>query len=312
MSNVARIFICSLALLFANASHATDNQTHDRLPRAVEINGVELLRIPAGWFWYVVGNGDVANLAPDQPRYRDVKVWLDDYYIGKYEARARDFERYLNAVSDRHQDLFPSADTESCTVRKNDAGRYVLIDAQNDMPATNLSWQVADEFARWMGMRLPNEAEWVKAARGTDKRIWPWGNQYPDDTLANFAGGSTCQSMAVTGHPAGVSPFGVYNLAGNVFEFVADWYNHARDASLKDGVRNPPLATEGSAIRGEKMPQKIIKGGRWASEALSISIAHRERTVASTGFLCYGARFAMDADAVRAALREGRAIVLAP
>lgn len=312
MTSVLRVLVCSLILLFGSSSGATSSKNRGNLPQAVMINGVELLRIPAGWFWYVVNNGDVTKLKSDQPRYRDVKVWLDDYYIGKYEARARDFERYMNAVSDRHENLFSSANAESCTIRKDDSGQYVQIDAQSDMPATNLSWQVANEFALWMGMRLPSEAEWVKAARGTDKRIWPWGNQYPDDTLANFAGGSKCQSMPVTSHPAGVSPFGVYNMAGNVFEFVADWYNHTRDTSLKDGVRNPPLAAEGSLRRDFEKPRKIIKGGRWASEAVSISIAHRELPPASAGFLCYGARFAMDADEVRAALLDGRASVLVP
>lgn len=283
-----------------------------RLPAEVVVNGIELVRIPAGWFWYLVENGNTKKLRSDQQRFREVKTWLDDFYIAKYEARARDFQRFMRAGVTQHADHYEVGNVEGCSVRLDEKGDYVLVAPDQDMPATHLSWQMADEFARWMGLRLPTEAEWEKAARGTDRRIWPWGNRYPDDTLATFGGGSICQTTPVDSNPAGASPYGILNMAGNVFEYVQDWHNFERDSKLKDGVRNPPLAQTGTLLPEFATPHKILKGGRWASEAVGISIAHREFRVPDGPFVCYGARFAMDAAAVAQALADGRARVTRP
>jgi formylglycine-generating enzyme required for sulfatase activity len=325
--NPIRMFLCLMVLVAgvvqaadsiappprakANKSSAAATAPQTSLPAEVVINSVELIKIPAGWFWHAVEVEKLENLKSDTRRYRNVKIWLDDYYIAKYEARARDFQRFLNATASEKIAQFAAGNVESCSVRIGGDGKYMLIDPERDLPATNLSWPIADEFARWMGMRLLSEAEWTKAARGADKRIWPWGNEHPDDTLANFGGGSTCSPLPVDSRPAGASPFGVVNLSGNVFELIADWYNDKHDKALKDGARNPPLAKTGTVLREFNAPYKILKGGRWASEAAGIAIAPREFTSTSgAGFLCYGTRFAMNAEQVKVAIDAGRASIV--
>lgn len=283
-----------------------------RLPREVAINGVEFVRVPAGWFWYSVENGfsDLAfRLGP--PLYRNVRVWLDDYYIAKYEARARDLQRFLNSGEARFRGQYRGS-ADDCTVRVDADGRYYLVDPARDLPATDLSWQLADEFARWMGFRLPSEAEWEKAARGTDQRLWPWGNAYPDDTYANFQRPVACHQMPVDALPKGVSPYGAYNMAGNVREAVADWFNADFDKTLKDGTRNPRPPEVGTAITPKAPPRKISKGRTWVGSSGDLTIQNRSTERPEEASRANGVRFAIDVDRVREHLANGTASVLLP
>lgn len=180
---------------------------------------------------------------------------------------------------------------------------------QEDVPATHLSWVLADELARWMGFRLPSEAEWEKAARGGDRRLWPWGDDFPDETYAGFSGSFECFVQPVSRFEKGKSPYGVYNMAGNVREFVADWYNADFDKRLVDGVRNPPLAPLGTTRPDVPEPARILKGGRWASGSNGILISSRTYYPPEQPFRCNGTRFAIDVKKVREHLRQGTAKV---
>lgn len=283
--------------------------TASSLPREVIVNGVEFVHVSAGWFWYPVEGRQRDNLyrVPNDQWYREVRIWQDGFYIGKYEVRARDFQRFMNSSKMQHRAQYHDAkgDIEGCTVRRNADG-YYLTRSDLDLPATHLSWDLADEFARHMGFRLPTEAEWVRAARGDDKRVWPWGNEYPDDTFASYEKGPNCHLVPVTSFHNGRSPYGAYNMAGNVYEWVADWYNENFDGSLRDGDRNPPLAATGSS----KPPVKLLKGGRWMSDAAGLSMYERMTNPPDGGFPGIGARFAMDENTLRAHLANGTATVI--
>jgi iron(II)-dependent oxidoreductase len=297
-----------LLLAGVAAAPALAQEKSPALPSEVVINGVEFVLVPEGWFWYSVETRRPYELALGEPLHRDVRVWLDSYYIGKYPARARDLERFLNTGKVRHIDEYGGR-VDGCAVREDDKGRFYQIDTTRDLPATQLSWNLADEFARWMGFRLPSEAEWEKAARGSDKRHWPWGNDFPDDTYAGFLNNPFCNPTPVDAFPKGVSPYGAYNMAGNVWEFVADWFNADFDQGLKDGVRNPPLAKDGTIHTDVWMPVKILKGGRWASDPSGITIHARNFNEPQEYFRCFGTRFAVDVATVRKHLAAGSATI---
>lgn len=301
-------------LIAAQPVSGADNATP---PREVTINGVEFIHISAGWFYKTGGVFDpTLSHQPMEESGGNARIWLDDYYIAKYEARARHFAAFMNErikPDPKGQALAKTygGDTEGCAVRhEND--NYVLVDAAQDLPATHLSWVLADEFARWMGFRLPSEAEWEKAARGDDKRLWPWGDEFPDETYAGFLGGFECSMQPVNRFEKGRSPYGVYNMSGNVREFVADWFNADYDKRLVDGLRNPPLAEKGTTRDNVPVPAKILKGGRWASGSNGILISARVYYKPEEPFRCNGTRFAIDAAKVREHLARGTAQVTRP
>lgn len=287
------------------------------LPKEVTINGVEFILIPEGWFYKSGGIPKDGAVSPVMDTFGGgyVKVWLDSYYIAKYEARARDLVAYLNSDAGKAVNYFGKE--TSCSTRLGKDGKYVELRPEDDLPATHMSWEQTDGWARWMGFRLPTEAEWEKAARGTDKRMYPWGDEHPDETYAGYNMESSCFTWPVTSFLKGRSPYGVYNMSGNVREYVADWYNQAYDGGLKDGVRNPPVPSEGTIPKTDhedpqKGPWKMLKGGRWGAVEDGIRVSSRVYEMQDVSFRCNGARFGLDAATVREHLAKSTAKITMP
>ena len=184
------------------------------------------------------------------------KISLKGYYIDKYEVTNKDYQECVNAMKGRVR-VTPRS------YWKNDT----YPEGQEDYPVHSVHWYAAGAYCRWRSKRLPTEAEWEKAARGIDGREFPWGNEYSPDksnNQSNFGG-----PIAVGKYESGKSPYGLYDMSGNVGEWVADWYKPYPGG---EGYEDPKY--------GEQY--KVVRGGGWGgmghySLPLYYSTSHREK-----------------------------------
>lgn len=191
-------------------------------------DGAPAVLVPAGVF--VMGDDEAA------PRR---EVHLDAFYIDRFEVTTARYAKFLAATA---------------SVRPPDGWESLDPGAGAELPVVGVDWADADSYCRWAGRRLPTEAQWEKAARGTDGRRFPWGDAAPDLERANFENTSPQAydgGLARVGsHPAGASPYGVHDLAGNAAEWTADW--HA-DGMPAGGARDPTGPATGTA--------RVVRGG---------------------------------------------------
>jgi iron(II)-dependent oxidoreductase len=201
-------------------------------------DGAEMVLIPAGEFWMGSDESDGGALYDEKPKHC---VYLDAYFIDKYEVTNAQYKRFLKAT-----------------------GRAALPDANNDrfndpaQPVVGVSWFEARAYCHWYGKRLPTEAEWEKAARGTDGRVYPWGDTW-NSNRANTE--KRVGRMAPVGsYHSDVSPYGMHDMAGNVSEWVADW--HESKYYQRSPERNPtgPLTGEDKVVRGASWDDDL----KWA------------------------------------------------
>ena len=184
------------------------------------------------------------------------KVYLDAFYMDKYEATGKDFEVYLDANPDQHPTI------TGWVERK-------VRDDMSARPVFGLSWERCSNYCSWKGKRLPTEAEWERAAAGLESRTYPWGNEVPDANRANF--GKCCfvnKGLVldeVGSHEQGRTPEGIYDLGGNIAEWVYDWYD--KNYYKYSEHRNP----QGP----EKGKYHVIRGGAWNSFSGYIRSSHR-------------------------------------
>lgn len=190
-----------------------------------------MIVIPRGFFVMGLDEGDL-NERPEH------EVFLDEFKIDKYEVSAKEFAEFLNEKGNPDDKYF-SVDTYSTIIgvsnidgkaveTKENPEMYIPRKGFENYPANNVSWFGADAYCRWKGKRLPSEAEWEKAARGNDQRLYPWGNSLPDNKKAQFNQRWEEKGLnvmvPVDSLDRGVSFYGIYNMAGNVWEWMNDWY----------------------------------------------------------------------------------------
>jgi len=208
-----------------------------------EKDGSTLIEVPAGEFTMGSNRGD----KNERPVHA---VTLDRYYIGKYEITVGQFVAFSNATGYSIRGLFR---------KQPDIN-------QTNYPIKQLQWIDAKAYCDWAGLRLPSEAEWEKAARGTDSREYPWGNEW--DPLKCNGGGSSDGyggTAPVGSFAAGISPYGCYDMAGNVWEWCNDWYDE--DYYARSQPNNPPGPAAGKhhAMRGggwDRSPEGICRSAR--------------------------------------------------
>jgi len=231
-----------------------------------EKDGTEMVYVPAGSF--LMGSESSDAYSDEGPEH---EVYLDGYWIDKYEVTNRQYAQCV-AVGNC---------TTPANTSSNTRGSYYSNATYDDYPVIYVSWYDAQDYCHWAGRELPTEAQWEKATRGTDDRIYPWGNEPPNSTLSNYYGikGDT---TAVGSYPKGVSPYGAMDMAGNVWEWVKDWYSVGYYSVSP--ANNPPGPTTGE--------YKVIRGGGVNKSAGSLRTAYRShnnpdnRNGGDIGFRC--------------------------
>jgi formylglycine-generating enzyme required for sulfatase activity len=203
-ASVVALIAC--LLLSARVAAAVDSQ-----------NGGDMVRIPAGAF--LMGSND----GPDDERPQH-RVDVGEFFIDRNQVTNTQFARFLAAKGSKARDgqVWYDVDDNDARIHWRD-GKWTADPGHEDHPVVEASWYGALAYCNWLGKRLPTEAEWEKAARGTDGRKYPWGNDTPDRTRAHFAAGWN-DFRPVGSFPKGASAYGVLDLAGNGWEWVSSAY----------------------------------------------------------------------------------------
>lgn len=177
---------------------------------------------------------------------------------------------FLNAIGPTNavgENLFDVDDLDARIHRRSE--RWVADAGFEDHPIVEVSWAGARDYCAWAGKRLPTEAEWEKAARGTDGRRYPWGNEAPDATRARFAAGWN-ETAAVGSFPRGASPYGVLDLSGNVWEWVSSAYRpypYRADDGREDLAAGPVRGTRGGVHDAKAEEMTTTQRGQNLSRA---------------------------------------------
>jgi serine/threonine-protein kinase len=239
-----------------------------------------MVKVPAGEFWMgsVPGEGD----DDERPQH---KVFLDEYWLDKHEVTNRQFERFVKATGHRTdaekegRGFVYDTDSSKWVNKPGMSWRSYHNHATESHPVVLVLWNDAKAYCDWAGKRLPTEAEWEKAARGTDARKYPWGNETPDAGgfyRANWGEGTDRSvwkrdeyefTAPVGTYPAGASPYGLLDMAGNVWEWCADWYD--KDYYGRSASYNPQGPSTGSF--------RVLRGGSWGNGAWNLRAAFRLR-----------------------------------
>jgi len=224
--------------------------------------GREMVQIPEGPFTMGSSEGD-----PDETPER--QVYLKSYYIDKKEVTQAEYEQFLK-MTKRRRPGFPVFEDDQSKILKP------------ELPAIGVSWQDAEAYCKWAGKRLPTEAEWEKAGRGEGRRRYAWGDEFAPG-YANVDGKEDgYQYLAPPGAlEAGRSPYGVYDMTGNVSEWVADSYD---EAYYKKAPYRDPSGPEDKDL-------KVIRGGSWRETAHNARLSKRFqakmwRTDSTIGIRC--------------------------
>lgn len=241
---------------------ATFTPTPDNQPLALHLNvidGAELVLVPAGEF--LMGSDpsvDPYFYGAEGPPHL---VTLDEYWIYRTEVTNA---MYLQCVAVQ---ACPRPAYNSSATRSDYYGNPTYA----DYPAVYVSWRHAAAYCTWAGGRLPTEAEWERAGRGTDGRLFPWGDADPDQQLLNFDANDT---NAVGSFPLGASPFGALDMSGNVHEWVFDWFQATYYSISPE--ENPQGAVNGTT--------RVYRGGAYHNQADGLRVVMRgSRAVDFTG-----------------------------
>ncbi len=226
--------------------------------------------IPAGEFRM----GTLEGHPDESPPH---SIYLESFYMDRHEVTNQQYLQFFQSATGECGDrtcLDTEAESPDSRIVYQD-GRFQVEEGYERHPVTLVSWYGAQAYCQHHGKRLPTEAEWEKAARGPDGRTYPWGDLL--DRARLNAGSRVGETTPVGSYPAGRSPYGVDDLAGNVWEWTADWYEAY------------PASSYHSPFFGEKY--KVLRGGSWNHPDLDArttqrDLAHPARRIHVVGFRC--------------------------
>ncbi len=200
-----------------------------------------MVYFPAGEF--LMGSPEGKGRKDETPMH---KVYLNSFWLDKFEVTGKDFEDFLKHYPKEHPTI------------TGWYGREARPDMKNK-PVIGLTWKRCKKYCEWKGKRLPTEAEWERAASGLEKREFPWGNELPDFDRANFNRCCFINKGTIL-HEVGTlekgkTPEGIYDMAGNIAEWVFDWYD-------KKYYKVSPYKNPKGPAKGK---YHVIRGGAWNS-----------------------------------------------
>jgi eukaryotic-like serine/threonine-protein kinase len=252
------------------------------------VDGMLLIRIPAGAFKMGSNTSPWAFEAPEHT------VTLDEFWIDQIPVTNAMFQKFVEAtglVTQAESAGWGYVSQGKGEIKTNGAdwrhptGPNSSLDGKENGPVVLVTWNEASQYCAWAGRRLPTEAEWEKAARGDDGRLYPWGNEI-DCSLANYSNvpdTSYCTGgvTAVNQYPRGASPYGVLDMAGNTWDWVSDWYQ-------SDYYSVSPSTNPTGPASGER---RVHRGGAWYNFAQQVQVTYRfsnppDSAFGSVGFRC--------------------------
>ncbi|MBN1947217.1 MAG: SUMF1/EgtB/PvdO family nonheme iron enzyme [Bradymonadales bacterium] len=227
----------------------------ERRPHAPQVDLSEMAAIPAGTFTMGIDDmetGPYGNFwfVDQQPAH---PVALEAFYLDLHEVTVAQFALFLTYAGGEYH-FHPDQPIERVD------GGYLPIRETDQEPIRQVTWEAAHHYCLWAGKRLPTEAEWERAAAGAERRPFPWGDLGPTcRTAAFFTGASRCEAapVSVHGRPEGTTPEGVAQMAGNVAEWVADWYGPYPAGEQE--IDNPVGPETGS--------RRVFRGGSYLDSA---------------------------------------------
>jgi formylglycine-generating enzyme required for sulfatase activity len=278
-----------------------------------------MIKIPAGPFQMGLTEDQAAKVLDFCKKYRTdcreewfddeqpaKKIFLKEYFIDKHEVSIEEYVGFLNhhGNSCGNEPCFTDLAQEYFVRKKGN--RYTFVKAYRGVPITDVTWKGAEAYCKWAGKRLPTEAEWEKAARGTDGLLFPWGDTW-DDSRANFCDlqcpgewkeyakplgamklpdDQNSRGAPVDSFHQGASPYGVLHMAGNAWEWVSDYYVEGAYKMMPD--ENPTGPALGKS--------HVLRGGGWNASPLELRASARyvESPGMATG--ARGFRCAKDAE----------------
>ena len=228
-----------------------------------------MVLIPAGEFMMGSREDDTSSQVDERPAH---SVFLDAYYLDQYEVTS---VRYANFFQETNRPA-PKYWSE------------LVLGQHGRKPVVGLDWNEATAYCAWAGKRLPTEAEWEKAARGSNQRQYPWGNAAPNEQRGNFDHCCDFKDYRaltdVGSFEQRKSPYGAYDMAGNVYEWVEDWYGE--NYYGKSPSRNPKGAASGK--------DRVLRGGSWNAGPSLVRSASRFTFSPTTQSFTFGFRCAQD------------------